>query len=148
MPVNLELIFMICTYAVLPAWWLLTFFPKWKWTDKIVQQLWMPAALAGVYVFLTVTKSPRPEGANLMSLDGLMLIYSRPDAALISWIHFLTLDLFVGTWQVRDAKRLNIHPVLVAPCLFLTFATGPLGLLLYFIIRVVARHKVSLTITD
>ena len=145
---NLDLLFLVCTYAVVPAWWLLTFAPRWKWTDKIAQQLWIPGLLACLFVFLLVIKSPRPQGANLMSLNGLMSTYTRPDAVLISWIHFLILDFFAGAWQVRDSKRLNIHPILVAPCLFLTFAAGPLGLLLYFILRIFKRRKFSLLDAD
>jgi hypothetical protein len=140
---NLDLVFSLCTYGVVPAWLLLTFAPKWHWTDKIVQQVWIPAFLACLFVFLFITKSPRPEGANMMSLNGLVLLYSRPDAALIGWLHYLTLDLFVGAWQVRDSIRLKIHPILVAPCLILTFIAGPMGLLFYFILRVSLRRKVS-----
>lgn len=142
---KLEWLFLICTYGVVPAWWLLTFAPKWKWTDKIVQQLWIPALLACLFVILLITKNPRPPGADLWSLNGLELIYSRPDAVLISWLHFLTLDLFVGAWQVRDSIRLKIHPLLVAPCLFLTFAAGPMGLLLYFIVRLSLRRTANLS---
>lgn len=145
---NLDTLFSLSTLLVLPVWLLLMFAPNWSWTTKVAQHIWIPALLALLYVYLSVTKSPRPEGADLSSLEGLLLIYTRPDAALISWLHFLTLDLFVGAWIVRDSISQKIHPVLVAPCLFLTSGFGPAGLLLYFLIRLVLRKKTAFSFDD
>ena len=50
---------------------------------------------------------------------------------LAGWVHYLAFDLFVGSWEVRDAQRLGIPHLLVVPCLVLTFLFGPVGLLLY-----------------
>ena len=46
-------------------------------------------------------------------------------------------DLFIGSWEVRDAQAHGISHWLVIPCLFFTFMFGPVGLLLYFILRTV-----------
>jgi len=40
---------------------------------------------------------------------------------------------------VRDAERLDIPHLAVLPCLALTFFLGPVGLLVYFLIRATLR---------
>lgn len=59
------------------------------------------------------------------------------------WLHYLAFDLFIGTWICRDAGTRRIHPLLVLPTLPLTFMFGPLGLLLWFVVRAVARVTAS-----
>jgi hypothetical protein len=54
---------------------------------------------------------------------------------LADWIHYLAFDLFVGVWEVKDAQAKNISHWFVIPCLFLTFMLGPIGFLLYSILR-------------
>jgi hypothetical protein len=65
---------------------------------------------------------------------------------LAGWVHYLAFDLFIGAWQVRDSKALGISHLLVLPCLVLTFLFGPVGLLLYFLIRVACRRVAGFTI--
>ena len=43
---------------------------------------------------------------------------------------------------MRDAQRLGIPHLLVVPCLVLTFLFGPVGLLLYGIVRAVRTRRV------
>ena len=62
-------------------------------------------------------------------------LFTRPEATLAGWIHYLVFDLFVGAWIARDAVRRGIHPVAVAPCLVLTLMFGPVGLFCYAALR-------------
>jgi len=63
---------------------------------------------------------------------------------LAGWIHYLCFDLFIGSWQVRDAAARGISHWLVVPCLFFTFMFGPVGLLLYFVLRFSVTRKLTL----
>ena len=47
-------------------------------------------------------------------------------------MHYLAFDLFIGSWEVRDARRHGVPHVLVIPCLLMTFLLGPIGLLAYW----------------
>jgi hypothetical protein len=51
------------------------------------------------------------------------------------WVHYLAFDLFVGTWETRDAVARGISRWIVAPCLLLTFLFGPIGWLAYHVAR-------------
>jgi hypothetical protein len=80
-----------------------------------------------------------PPGASFDSLSGVRLLLSTPEALLAGWVHYLAFDLFVGSWQVEDAPAARIPHWLLLPCLALTFVAGPIGLLLYFIIKAARR---------
>jgi len=58
---------------------------------------------------------------------------------LAGWVHYLAFDLFIGCWIVLDAQERHIKHLLLVPCLGLTFMFGPVGLLLYFILRAASR---------
>ncbi len=143
---NRELIFILAQCVVVPAWWLLTFAPNWKWTSRLVLRIWIPGLIACGYTFLLLSRGPRAEGADQQSLNGLVNLFSNPEAVLIAWMHFLAFDLFVGMWIVNDSRRLKIKPLIVAPCLVLTFSNGPLGLLLYFALRYGLRRQAAVSI--
>jgi Domain of unknown function (DUF4281) len=141
---NPELIFKLCSIGVLPVWLLLVLAPRWQWTDRIVHRIWIPGLLAAAYGFLLLTRPPMPQGAGFGSLPAVMILLGSTYGALIGWIHFLAFDLFIGAWQVRDARRLAIHHGWVVPGLLGTFMYGPVGLLWYFAVRFVACRTVSL----
>ena len=71
-------------------------------------------------------------------------MFSSPGALLGGWVHYLAFDLFVGAWMVRDAKRVEIpHLAIIIP-LGLTFAAGPLGLLIYVAMRWFWKQRFTL----
>ena len=135
-----ETIFSICTTLVLPGWLLLVLAPRWKWTARFIAACLLPLVLSVVYLFLVATHFGRSEG-GFGSLAEVGLLFRNPHNLLAGWIHYLAFDLFVGAWEVRDARRLGINHLLVVPCLVLTFLLGPVGLLLYFVLRFATRRE-------
>ena len=77
------------------------------------------------------------------SLDQVFAIFQNPGMVLAGWIHYLAFDLFIGSWEVRDARRIGIHHVLVIPCLVGTFLVGPVGLLLYLLLRLGMKKRIG-----
>ena len=134
-----EQLFSICNFAVLPGWLLLAFVPRWKGT-QIVSSMVIPLTLAVIYLALLVSQWS-VLGGSFSSLSGVAQLFENPYALLAGWIHYLAFDLFIGSWEVRDAQRLEIHHGWVLPCLVFTFLLGPFGLLLYFGLRYVVRRK-------
>jgi len=142
---SLETVFAICNSAVIPAWLLLVALPRWEWTERIVQRVWIPGLLALAYGWAFLSYTASADGADMGSLAGVMALFANPSAALAGWIHYLAFDLFVGAWEVRDARAHAIHHGWVIPCLVLTLMAGPLGLLLYFALRYALRRDLRLT---
>lgn len=138
-----ELLFSLCGYLVMPAWLLLIVAPRWNWTQQLISHAWIPSLLAIAYIYCLATAQPTPAGGGFGSLAEVMILFTSPYAALAGWIHYLAFDLFIGAWEVRDAQRRGVNHFLVIPCLILTFLAGPVGLLLYFIVRLSAEKTLT-----
>lgn len=73
--------------------------------------------------------------AGFSTLAGVMALFAAPGGALVGWIHYLAFDLFVGMWIARDADQKGFGRVMQFPILLLTLFAGPVGLLLWLIVR-------------
>ena len=102
------------------------------------------ALLGGVYLVLIVRSFGDGGGGGFGSLAEVRTLFENPWALLAGWIHYLAFDLFIGAWEVRDAQRNGLHHLLVVPCLVLTFMLGPVGLLLYLVLRGAITRRVWL----
>ena len=137
---NAETIFSIANLTALAGWILLIFVPRWTWTRKIVLSAALPLLLAIAYLILIVLFFGKAEG-GFGSLPDVMKLFTNQWAVLAGWIHYLAFDLFVGSWEVKDAQARGISHWFVIPCLLLTFLFGPIGFLLYHILRLVVPNK-------
>ncbi len=137
---TLEALFSLASGAVLPGWLLLVFAPRWKWTTRLVAGVLLPTLLGLLYLYLIATRWAGSEG-GFSSLQEVKRLFGDPALLLAGWVHYVAFDLFVGTWEVRDAQKLGLHHLIVVPCLVLTFLFGPIGLLLYFVLRGLLRKQ-------
>lgn len=75
------------------------------------------------------------------SLANVMKLFTNEWSVLAGWIHYLAFDLFVGAWEVKDSQEKGISHWFVIPCLVLTFLFGPIGFLLYSVLRFFLGQK-------
>ncbi len=129
-----EQIFSIANLIAMISWIILAVAPRWVLTRKIILSGAIPVLLSVAYLVLIVLFFGSAEG-GFSSLAGVMKLFTNEWAVLASWIHYLAFDLFVGVWEVKDAQAKNISHWFVIPCLILTFMLGPIGFLLYSILR-------------
>ena len=134
-----DALFPILNMATLAAWLPLIFLPRQRWATTVVP-IAMPALLAVVYLALLAVGMPGSEG-GFSTLAGVRTLFEDPHALLAGWTHYLAFDLFIGGWEVRDARQRGVHHLLVVPALILTFLVGPAGLLLYLAIRQFAPSR-------
>jgi hypothetical protein len=134
-----EQLFSILNLVTMAAWLPLVFLPRARWATKVVPVV-VPVVLAAVYVVLVAVALPRSDG-GFSSLAGVRTLFENRWGLLAGWTHYLAFDLFIGGWEVRDARRRGIRHVFVVPALVLTFLLGPGGLLLYLAIRSLAPNK-------
>ena len=140
-----EFLFSICSLVVMPGWLLLVFLPNWQWSTRLITSFLIPGALGLVYFGIFLSQAQvMPEGGGFGSAAEVAILFSNPYLLTAGWIHYLAFDLFVGSWEVRDARQQGINHFLVVPCLLLTFLIGPTGLVLYLIIRVVKTKRFTL----
>ena len=119
------------------AGWLILIFlgPKY-WARGLVIGAILPLLLAALYSALLITHWSDLQG-GFGTLAGVQTLFSNEWILLAGWVHYLAFDLFIGCWEVRDARDQRIPHLAVIPSLILTFLFGPAGLLLYFVIRTI-----------
>lgn len=137
---NPETIFSFANLTAIVGWILLVFAPRWTGTRRIVLSGTIPLLLSMSYLILIVLFFGRADG-GFGSLTDVMKLFTNQWAMLAGWIHYLAFDLFVGSWEVKDAEERGISHWFVAPCLILTFLLGPIGFLLYYAIRLAVANR-------
>jgi hypothetical protein len=139
-----DALFRLCNSLAL-AGWLLLVVTGWsprasRVIASLITGLLVPALLCGLYLVLITHWGGHRGGFG--SLSGVMLLFTDRWLVLAGWVHYLAFDLFIGSWQVRDARRNRVPFLAVFPCLVLTFLFGPIGLLLYlFLAGLISRGK-------
>ena len=135
-----EQIFSIANLIAIVGWLLIAILPRWKYTRVVVLSGAIPLLLAVAYLVLIVLFFGKAEG-GFGSLADVMKLFTNEWAVLAGWIHYLAFDLFIGSWEVQDAQERCVSHILVIPCLVLTFLFGPIGLLLYHIVRLFPQKQ-------
>ena len=69
------------------------------------------------------------------SVPGLRALFMSDGGIVIGWTHYLAFDLFVGLWIARDADAKDFSRLAQLPILFVTLMAGPIGLLIWLIVR-------------
>jgi hypothetical protein len=137
----LERMFSMAGMVVLPCWVLLAVAPRWRWSQRLATFV-APLLLACLYGWMLLGHAT-PKGGGFNTLAQVMVLFSSPYAVLAGWVHYLAFDLFTGAWEARDAARLGISRWIVLPCLLLTFLLGPLGLVLYLLVKLGMRREMG-----
>ena len=144
---NYENIYLIANWGVIPFWLLLIILPNHGLTNFFVQSIIVPLLLAIAYGF--VAYKIFLDGNILDSfelyngLDGLYSMFANEAFLLVFWIHFLAISLFLGAWISRDSQKYMVPRFFVIISLIFTYFTGPVGLLIYWFIRIFFAKKIS-----
>ena len=128
---NLTLLFWLAHVMALIGWIALLLEPMLGPVSVRIARL-AGLLLAFVYLGLFLWSS---QGAALLlhdySLAGIGALFANPLLLLLGWVHYLAFDLWVGSWEVNEAKRRRMPHWMVVPCLVLTFLLGPIGLIAF-----------------
>jgi hypothetical protein len=129
-----EQIFSIANALSVLCWLLLAVLPNRRWVTDIVTGKGAPALFAAGYIAIVFATLPGADG-SFSTLAGVTTLFANPWLLLAGWLHYLAFDLLMGTWEARDAVERGVPRWLLVPCLFLTLMFGPMGWLLYLIVR-------------
>ena len=140
-------IYLMANWGVIPFWLLLIILPNHGVTNFFVQSIVAPFLLAGAYGFIAYNiflEGNTLDSFELYSgLDGLYSMFANEAFLLVFWIHFLAISLFLGAWIARDSQRYIVPRFFVIISLILTYFTGPVGLSIYWFIRIFFAKKIS-----
>jgi len=146
---SVEMIYLWLNVGVLPFWFLLLFFPETKLCKIFVTSIFpiLIFAVVDLYLIFEFYKA----GFNLfdsfnlyLGLDQLINLFSDSNYIIIFWIHFLAINLFCGSWIVRDYQKFGMSKYLTLIPLVLTYFIGPLGIFIYWLIRIFFSKRIDL----
>jgi len=144
-----ENIYIWCNFAVLPFWFMLIFIPNSRLTQLFVNSIVFSLLLGATYIYIIyqailLNESLMDIFKLYQGLDNLYTIFSIESNLLLFWIHFLFLNLFLGSWVSRDSVKFNINRKIIFLPMLLIYFTGPVGLCLYWLVRVFYAKKIGL----
>ena len=136
-----ENIFFWSNFGILPFWLMMIIIPASRFTQFFVNSIILPLILSTTYIYILYQATLLDESLVdifklYLSLDDLYTIFATESFLLIFWLHFLALNLFLGSWMSRDGVKYNIPRSIVFLPLFLVYFIGPVGLVLYWLIRI------------
>ncbi len=132
-------VFSIANLIAMPMWALMIFLPKWKGTQFLIDTKLIPIVLSILYLIYIVISLSQGGGMDFSSLESVMKLFTSENAVLAGWVHYLAFDLLVGMWIISENKKLGIHHLLIVPCLLASFMLGPIGFLLFTIIKTLKK---------
>ncbi len=142
-----ENIYYIANIGVIPCWLLLIISPNHIFTKFFVKSVIIPLLLSTAYIFISyqiyITENILEVFNLYLGLNELYALFSSEAFLLIFWLHFLSISLFVGNWIANDSKIYNISKLFIILSLITTYFTGPVGLVLYWLIRIFYSKKIN-----
>ncbi len=146
---TIETLYMWINLGVLPFWFILIVFPQSHLSRIFVTSIFPVLILSGVYMFILyksylIGYDFDDNFTLYLGLTELSRLFEDHLYIMIFWTHFIAINLFIGGWIVKDSQKFSINKVLLALPLILTYLIGPLGLFLYWIIRIFYAKRISL----
>lgn len=133
-------IFELCNSIAMAGWIILMFLPFWPNRDKFIIGI-IVTLFAIVYSWLILSGFDPSGFKSFSTLDGVMGLFTNKTMVTAGWVHYLAFDLMTGIFISRNARLHGINHWITVPCLFFTFMLGPIGLLLYLVVRLIATRK-------
>ena len=146
---SIEMIYLWLNIGIIPFWIILIFFPQSKICGLFVTSIVPIVILGTVYIYLFYyfynSNVDFFENFNLyLGLYNLTDLFQNESFLILFWIHFLAINLFCGSWIVKDSQKFNMSKYLNIIPLIITYFVGPLGILVYWIVRIFFAKKINL----
>ena len=143
------MIFLWLNLGVLPFWLILVFFPQSQICRVFITSIFPFIILSFIYGYLAYVLFY--EGYDFfrnfdlyLGLDSILYLFNDKSFLILFWTHFLAMNLFSGGWIVKDSQMFGINKFLVSLPLIITYLIGPIGIALYWIIRLFYAKRISL----
>ena len=146
---TIETLYLWVNIGVLPFWLLIIFFPQSHLCKYVATSIFPIFLLTGAYIFILYKAYLGSFDFNnnfslYLGLSYISDLFRDEYYLLMFWTHFLSINLFVGGWILKDAQKLLINRILLAFPLIITYLIGPIGLFIYWVIRIFYAKRISL----
>ena len=146
---TLEMIYLWLNLGILPFWFVLIFFPQSQICKVFTTSIFPVLVLALAYSYLLYLVYS--DDYNLLQnfklylgLNEVSNLFEDQSFLILFWVHFLAMNLFCGGWMVKDSQMFSMNKFLVALPLIITYLIGPIGLVVYWIIRIFYAKRIKL----
>jgi len=146
---TIEVIYMWLNLGVLPFWLVLIIFPQSQICRVFITSIFPIIILSFAYGYLLYLFFN--EGYDFirnfelyLGLDAVSILFKDKAFIILFWLHFLSINLFCGGWIVKDSQKFNINKILLSFPLIITYFIGPIGLTLYWLIRIFYAKRINL----
>ena len=146
---TMEMIFLWLNLGILPFWFVLIVFPESQICRVFTASIFPIFILSLVYGYLFYMIFN--DGYNFLKnfelylgLDNISNLFTNQSFLILLWVHFLSINLFCGGWMVKDSQKFGINKFLMSLPLLITYLIGPIGLTLYWLIRVFYAKRINL----
>ena len=146
---TIEMLYLWVNLGVLPFWFILIFFPQSQLCKYFVTSIFPIFILTGTYIFMLyksyINSYDFINNFNLyLSINELSDLFSDNTFLMIFWLHFISINLFTGGWIVKDSQKNSVNKILLILPLLTTYLIGPLGLFIYWLIRIFYAKNINL----
>ena len=146
---TIEMIYLWLNIGVIPFWLILLFFPQSRICGMFVTSIFPILILGLLYLYLFyyfyVFGNDFLENFNLyLGLYNLRDLFENESFLILIWTHFLAINLFCGAWIVKDSQKLYMSKFLVFLPILITYFVGPIGIFVYWILRILFAKRISL----
>ena len=146
---TIEMLYFWVNLGVLPFWMLIIFFPRSRLCKYLATSIFPIFLLSAAYSFGLYKSylSTYDFLGNFNLYLGIVYLadlFKNDLYLLLFWIHFVSINLFIGGWILKDSQRFVINKFLITLPLIITYLIGPIGLFVYWIIRIFYAKNLSL----
>ena len=146
---TLEMVYLWLNLGVLPFWLVLVFFPQSQICRVFITSIFPTFVLTLSYSYLLyiayVDSYDFLQNFKLyLGLSELSQLFKDRNFLILFWVHFLAMNLFCGGWIVNDSRLFNMNKFVVSLPLIITYLIGPIGITLYWVIRLFYAKRISL----
>ena len=146
---SIDMLYYWINFGVLPFWLILIFFPKSHLCKYFVTSIFPIFILSGVYIFILYKSylNSYDFSGNFklyFDIESISNLFSDKIFLMMFWVHFISINLFTGGWIVRDSQKFSINKFFLGIPLIITYLIGPLGLFIYWLIRMFYAKNINL----
>ena len=144
-----EMVYLWLNLGVIPFWFVLVVFPKSQICRVFITSIFPILILCIAYIYLLYIAYL--DGYDFLQNFKLYLgfpeiinLFENHSFLILFWVHFLTMNLFCGGWIVKDSQLFGMNKFLVSLPLIITYLIGPVGIGIYWILRIFYAKRISL----
>ena len=144
-----EMFYLWVNIGVLPFWILIVFFPQSHLCKYLATSIFPIFLLSAAYIFILYKAYLGSfDFANNFSLylglSSISELFRDDYYLLMFWTHFVAVNLFIGGWILKDAQKIYVNKILLTFPLIVTYLIGPIGIFIYWIIRIFYAKRLNL----